>query len=337
MADEPLRGGLIGCGEWARWHMDNMRYLPELRMRAYADVREAAAQAFLRKYGGDYATSDPQRIFQDPDIDFVMICTWHNTHRPLSEAAAAAGKHIFLEKPMALNLDDCRAIIAAVERAGVLMQLGFKFRFAPYVGQAKRFLPLPVLTVGQIMDRRWADEGWFQDPLTGGGNVLSQGCHLFDLVCYLHGRKPVQVAAAGGALTHPGSPLTDSLAAAITFEDGTIASVVAADAGPAPFTSKFFVETFGIQKSATLHHRCQALVMADGDGVETRTLDHLDEEGRLSPEGMVQQLREFARCIRAGKPSAIGVGPREGFRATAIALAAIEAARTGRVQPIPEP
>ncbi|MCC7352453.1 MAG: Gfo/Idh/MocA family oxidoreductase [Anaerolineae bacterium] len=336
MTDKPLRVGMIGCGEWGRWHMDVMPHLPELRVRGYADINEAAAQSFLRKYGGDYATTDPQHVFDDPDIDFVMICTWHNTHRPLTVAAAAAGKHIFLEKPMALTLADCRAIGETVARAGVQMVLGYKFRFAPYVLRAREFLPRPLLTVGQIMDLRWADEGWFQDPVIGGGNVLSQGCHIFDLVCYLHGREPVRVAAAGGALTHPGNPLVDTLAASITFADGSIASAVAADAGPAPFTSKFFAQTFGIQKSATLSARCQSLTTADDGKVETCTINDLDDAGRASPEGMVQQLREFARCLRAGKPSAISVGPREGFRATALALAAIEAARTGQPQVVPK-
>ncbi len=336
MTDTPLRVGLIGCGEWARWHMDIMPHLPELRVRAYADINEAAAQTFLRKYGGDYATADPQRIFDDPDIDFVMICTWHNTHRPLSVAAAAAGKHIFLEKPMALTLDDCRAIGEAVARGGVQMVLGYKFRFAPYVLRAKEFLPRPLLTVGQIMDLRWDDEGWFQDPIKGGGNVLSQGCHIFDLVCYLHGREPVRVAAAGGALTHPASPLADVLSASVTFADGSIAGIVVADAGPAPFTSKFFVETFGIQKSATLYARCQSLTTADDGKVQTHTINDLDEAARISPEGMVQQLREFARSLRTGKPSAISAGPREGFRATALALAAVKAACTGQPQAVPE-
>lgn len=229
MTDIPLRVGLIGCGEWARWHMDIMPHLPELRVRAYADTYEAAAQAFPRQYGGDYATADPQRVFDDPDIDFVMICTWHHTHRPLS------------------------------------------------------------------------------------------------------------VAAAGGALTHPASPLVDTLAASVTFADGSIAGIVVADARPAPFTSKFFVETFGIQRSATLHARCHSLTTADDGKVQTHTINDLDEMGRINPEGMVQQLREFACSLRTGRPSALSAGPREGFRATALALAAVKAACTGQPQAIPEP
>jgi myo-inositol 2-dehydrogenase / D-chiro-inositol 1-dehydrogenase len=337
MTDAPLRVGLIGCGEWARWHMNNLPHLTEIKMRAFADVNLAATESFLAKYGGDYATTDPQRIFADPNIDFVMICTWHNTHRLLSEAAAAAGKPIFLEKPMALTLEDCRAIRDAVAKAGVQMMLGFKFRFAPYVRRAKAFLPQPLFTVGQIMDSRWADHSWTQDPLTGGGNVLSQGCHMFDLVCYLHGRKPVSVVAAGGALTHPGGPLVDCLSASITFADGTIANVIAGDAGLAALTSKFFAETFGVTKTATLHNRCQTLIMTDEKQVQTQTLLDLDDNvGKRSPEGMEQELREFARCVRTGIPSAIGVGPAEGFRATAIAVSAIESARSGRAVLIPE-
>lgn len=332
MQHSPLRIGVIGCGAMARTHLDTLRNVPEISPQAYSDIRLEAAQRCLETYGGRYATSDPDRLLADPTLDAILICTWHDSHAPLAIAAAQAGKHIFLEKPMALTLAECQAIEEAVTTAGVHMMLGFKFRFAPYVQKLKRAIPWPVLTVGQIVDERWPDDFWAQHPVHGGGNVLSQGVHAFDLVRYLHGRQPIRVVAGGGALTHPGSPIIDTVAATIVFDDNSIASVIVADAGHAAFTSKFFFELFALSRSAALHDRCHALTLVEDGTVYRFSEEDLPPEERTSPEGLLQQWREFARCVRTGSPSAIGAGPADGRWATALALAACEAVRTGRPQ-----
>jgi myo-inositol 2-dehydrogenase/D-chiro-inositol 1-dehydrogenase len=330
-----LRLGVIGCGSMARTHLDMLRNVPEISVQAYSDVRLEAAEYCLKTYGGRYATANPEQLLSDPTLDAILICTWHDSHAPLAIAAAQAGKHIFLEKPMALTLAECRAIEEAVVAAGVQMMLGFKFRFAPYVQKLKGRFPLPILTVGQIIDERWPEEFWAQHPMHGGGNVLSQGVHAFDLVRYLHGRRPVRVVAGGGALTHPGSTLVDTVAATILFDDGSIASVIVADAGRAAFTSKFFFELFAISQSATLHNRCRALTMVEDGVVHRFGEEDLSPDDRMSPEGVLQQWREFARCVQTGNASVIGAGPADGRWATALALAACEAARTGRPQELP--
>ncbi len=330
-----IRLGVIGCGAMTRTHLDMLRNVPEISVRAYGDIRLEAAQRCLETYGGLYASADPEQLLADPDLDAVLICTWHDSHAPLAIAAAQAGKHIFLEKPMSLTLAECRAIEEAVTAAGVHMMLGFKFRFAPYVQKLKQRLPQPILTIGQIVDERWPDDFWAQHPVHGGGNVLSQGVHAFDLVRYLHGRRPARVVAGGGALTHPGSAFVDTIAAAITFDDGSVASVVVADAGRAAFTGKFFFELFAISQSAALHDRCHALTLVEEGAVYHFGEEDLPPEERRSPEGLLQQWQEFARCIRTGDRSTIGAGPGDGRWATALALAACEAARTGCPQEIP--
>jgi predicted dehydrogenase len=103
---------------------------------------------------------------------------------------------------------------------------GFKMRYYPSVARAKEFIPSPLITMGQMMDARWPDDFWANDPLRGGGNVLSQGCHTMDLVCHLNGTKPVRIFAEGGNYTHRGRAIVDNIVATIRFDNGAVASVV---------------------------------------------------------------------------------------------------------------
>ena len=90
-----------------------------------------------------------------------------------------------------------------------------------------------------MMDARWPDDFWANDPLKGGGNVLSQGCHTMDLVCHLNGAKPIRIFAEGGNYTHHGKDIIDNMVATIRFDNGAVATVAQGDSGQTPFVSKF--------------------------------------------------------------------------------------------------
>jgi len=165
--------GLIGCGGLANVHGECVAGIPEARFIAYADIREEAARAFLDKFGGEYATADVAKLLADDRIDAVYICTRHDSHAQLAIAAARAGKHIFIEKPLALTLADCEAMAEEVAKAGVVLMPAYKLRFYPLIRKAHEFLPQPQVVAGQVMDNRWGDDNWAQDPVQGGANVHS--------------------------------------------------------------------------------------------------------------------------------------------------------------------
>jgi myo-inositol 2-dehydrogenase/D-chiro-inositol 1-dehydrogenase len=328
LADE-LRAALIGCGSWGRQHALSAQALPDLRMVAFCDLREERAEAYCAEFGGQYATADAERVFADPAVEAVFIATTHDTHRPLAVAAARAGKHVFLEKPMAMNVTDARAIRDAVREAGVQMQIGFKYRHAPMVRRVREFLPHPRLVVGQVMDTPWSDESWTMDPARGGGNIISQACHNLDTVCLLAGAEPVEVHAHGGNLLHPGSPLIDTVAASIQFANGSVAAVVNGDAGEAGHTSKFFFEVFDGQRSASLFDRChQAMVWRKDGDREHWTAEDLAETERDDLEGTCAQVRAFVECVRSGRPCSAGAD--DGVRAAALTDAIIESIASGK-------
>ncbi len=322
-----IKMALIGCGGMGRSHLRSAREVPELNFVGYVDAVEQAAAGACHEFGGRYHTTDVAEVMRDDDVDAVLIATHHDSHTPFAIRAAEAGKHIFLEKPMALTIEECLKIEEAVEKAGVKLMMGFKFRFAPLVARVKEMVPQPLVTVGQSLHS--AMKGWPLTPERGGGPVLSNGCHAFDLVYWLNESEPVLISAAGGPLTHPEHGLVDNAAVSVQFENGSIAAIIAGDSGDARYTSKFFFEVLDGQRTATLYERCHKALLS-GCEVDSLSVEELPPALRTDPEGTRAELQAWARCLLEDAESP--VGPRDGTRATAMVLKAFEAIRSGKTQ-----
>ncbi len=318
---------LIGCGGMGRSHMRRAREVSELTFLGYVDAAEEAAARACQEFGGRYYTTDVDKVWRDDDIDAVLIATHHDSHTPLAIQAAQAGKHIFLEKPMALTIEECLAIEEAVDKAGVKLMMGFKFRFAPLVAKVKEVVRQPLVTVGQSLHP--AMKGWPLTPDKGGGPVLSNGCHAFDLVYWLNESEPVRISAEGGALTHPEFGLVDNAVVSVSFENGSIGAIIAGDCGDARYTSKFFFEVLDGQRTATLYDRCHKVAFG-GYEIDSFSLEDLPPAAQSDPEGTRAELQAWARCLLDDTDPP--VGPRDGTRATAMVLKAFEAIRSGKAQ-----
>jgi myo-inositol 2-dehydrogenase/D-chiro-inositol 1-dehydrogenase len=315
------RAAIVGCGSYGAEHAKFLSACPGARLHAVADLDGDRAEDFRRKFGATCATTDVARLWADPAIDAVWICTQHHTHAPLAEAAAAAGKNFFLEKPLALTLADCDRIVAAVERSGVTASSGFKLRFFPAVIAARTFLTKPTLTVAQVIDDHWPSEFWANDPVQGGGNVLSQGCHIIDTVLHLHPTGPVRVYAAGGNRHHPTRDIVDTAAITLTFADGAVANIAVGDVGVPPHSSKFALQQSDGARSFSLYNRLNSLM--------TREDRKITEHPVWPEDGAAVIDAAFIAALVEGKTSPCSV--QSARRTTAVVLAAIESIRTGRV------
>lgn len=315
---------MIGCGAIAEEHLRCISQLENIEAVVFCDTDIARARLMLDQYGGAYATDDVARVFDDSRITAVYICTFHDTHAPLAIRACRAGKHIMMEKPLALTIDECLAIGEAVESSGVTMMTAFKLRYYPLVRRAREFIPQPTVTIAQMMDARWPDDFWAQHPVMGGGNVLSQGCHTMDLIYYLNRSEPVSIFAEGGTYTHQRTTVIDNIAAVIRFANGRVASVAQGDSGQTPFLSKFSFQIIGEGKSVHLHDRLRTGTFFDGERTE---VIHDAEE-----RGMMEENREFRDALLAGRPPHTTY--IDGLRATTMALKAFESIRTRTRQEI---
>ena len=309
----PIRAAVIGCGHIGTEHARFLAASDRSVLKWVCDVSESAARNLASATGATAAT-DPSVLFDDHEVDAVWICTHHDSHRPLAVRGAGAGKHLFIEKPLALTLEDAGAIAAAVESAGVRATTGFKFRFYPAIGAARSFMPHPLMTLAHVIDDEWPADHWANHPTRGGGNVLSEGVHILDLVTHLHRGPPVRIYAEGGRFMHPDALHPDNAVLTLTFPDGSIAAVAIGESGQPPLTSKFGLQMSDGRCSLNLHHRLTALEMRGPDGTSTY---------REPAETGINAINEafLGSLIEGSAPTA---SVRDGLRATALVLAAFE-------------
>ena len=336
---------IIGLGGKGRSHAQNLATLPGVRIAGLCDVSSEAiarAQRQLGEAAADaYGTAEADRVFADPAVDAVVIATQHDSHKALAVAAAQAHKHMLVEKPLALTVEECQAIEEAVTSAGVQLLMGFQARHRHFVQLIKQRIPRPRVIVGEIIDPKWPDDFWAVDPVKGGGNVLSQGVHTFDLVSYLAGSEPLNVLARGGIFSHDPSvtPTTDTCLATIQFANGALANVTIGDFGPLPWGGdKSFYQVFdGGERSATLYGR--TLLLASGafgraPSVEEFTAEGPGGGGQPDYQGTLNLVAEFVACVRENRPPVIAANVHDGRRATTLALRAFAAMRSGQAEAI---
>lgn len=180
--------GIVGAGNFTK-----MTILPTLkRLNAQVKYISSAnglnATALAKKYEIPNITTDNQAIFQDTDIGLVFITTRHNSHAALAGTALHAGKHVFVEKPLALNEDELNAVIGVQETAKGMLTVGFNRRFSPHVQKIKALLGNSQMNIIATMNAGFIPaESWVHDMKVGGGRIIGEACHFIDLITFLTG------------------------------------------------------------------------------------------------------------------------------------------------------
>ncbi|MCC6445259.1 MAG: Gfo/Idh/MocA family oxidoreductase [Armatimonadetes bacterium] len=235
-----LRFGCIGCGGMGTLHVLNSKYAPGMEVVAYADAVEERARKFLADFGGEYATGDASRLFADASLDGVLIQTGERHHPALGIAAARAGKHIFMEKPIAVTVEEALELENEVRKASVKYLIGLCNRLAPAVLRAKELLPDPWITFGQCTD-----------------TVSGQACHNLDLIVHqFHDAPLVSVYATGGHYYGLDGHLpADSFIATLRFADGSQACYIQHGRAYNALMSKYSFQLFGQDKCVYLSKR----------------------------------------------------------------------------------
>lgn len=198
--------GLIGAGRIGRVHAENLTYrIPEAALVAVSDILVEAAEKLAGELGIPAAYQDHRRILDDKAIDAVLICSSTDTHAPLIEEAAEAGKQIFCEKPIALDLRRIDHALAAVQRAGVKLQIGFNRRFDPNFRRVREAVAGGAIGEPHILRITSRDPA--PPPLAylqvSGGIFLDMTIHDFDMARFLMGREVEAVYAAANVLVDP--------------------------------------------------------------------------------------------------------------------------------------
>jgi predicted dehydrogenase len=284
-----LKFGVIGCGGMAtQVHCPNLAAIAGAATVAYCDLDESRAKALLETHGGAYSTAEPAKIFDDPDIDAVLIQTGPRAHPVLVQAAAKAGKHIFVEKPLALELEDALETVRVVVSAGVKFIFGTCNRLAPMVLRAKRMCPNPVYTFCQCSD-----------------TVTHQAVHNLDLAVNLfHEAGLARVYASGRQVWGLDPHLSaDSFSATLTFADGSTHTYIQHGKAYNPMLKKYHYQLFGESECVYLAKRLKEChLMRSSDTVENSWIfSGADfDRGPNGYMGHYDELAELVGCIRDG-------------------------------------
>ncbi len=186
------RSAIIGCGLIGR---KRLAALPPGSFAAACDLDLARAEQLVASAKAGYATADVAKVFADPQIDAVIVCTLNSALAPLALAAIRAGKHVLVEKPGAISTAQADELIAAADVAGVRVRVGFNHRFHPALQKAREVFEGGALGPLMFIRGRYGhggrigyDREWRADPkLSGGGELIDQGVHLIDLAGWFLG------------------------------------------------------------------------------------------------------------------------------------------------------
>ncbi|MBB4151099.1 bi-domain-containing oxidoreductase [Sphingobium scionense] len=220
--------GFIGAGNYA-----GRMLIPAFR-KAGATLHSIASAGGVsgvvqgKRLGFTNATSDTAGLLNEPAINTVAIATRHDSHAKLTIDALHAGKHVFVEKPLALNLEELEAVKEAHAAANRLVMVGFNRRFAPLVQAMKRQLDpvrepksiIMVMNAGAIP----ADH-WTQDQATGGGRIIGEACHHIDLMRFLVGAPIVSMSARKMGDNHAVEITEDKAVLTLGFADGSFGTI----------------------------------------------------------------------------------------------------------------
>ncbi len=315
---------LVGAGNLARWsHIPAVKKLPGVRLRAVQSGGAVRATSYGTRFETDYATTDLQEILGDQSIDAVLLTGRNHLHAGQAAAALRAGKHVFVEKPMALTIPECRDVLDAVDASGRVLTVGFNRRFAPFYRALQEQVQKrngPVTINCRVNSPGISGTYWMADPSIGGA-ILGEACHFVDLFCWLLGSDPVSCMAYSLPLNVKSPVGSNNLACAFSFADGSIATLNYSTVGSSSSGGER-VEVFG-----------------EGFGAVTENFNRLSirrgipkNSSRIwGDKGYRAQMNAFLHSIRTGQPPLVSAW--DGARATLLCLDLLESARSGLPRP----
>jgi predicted dehydrogenase/threonine dehydrogenase-like Zn-dependent dehydrogenase len=219
--------GVIGAGNFAK-----MMLMPALaktmaRVKYVCSLQGASAAHLARKFRGEIATTDYSILLEDSEVNAVIIAVGHHLHARLVCESLAAGKHVFVEKPLALTVEELAAVQShfPLEHKQLLM-VGFNRRFSPHSIRLKEILAdrtEPLALTMTVNAGAIPPEHWVHDPERGGGRIIGEACHFIDLMVFLSGSLVSSVAAnmMNGAVLIK----DDKVSISLSFEDGSIGTI----------------------------------------------------------------------------------------------------------------
>lgn len=309
-----LNVAVVGIGFWGRNHIRVLSEIPEVDVRAVCDIDLGRAEVVAERLGLRAYRDMGEMLRGEPEIDAVTLCVWSKSLAKEAVRALKAGKHVFIEKPMASTSAEARGIIDLAEKQGLLVEVGFIERFNPAVRRLKEMIDRG--DIGSPVSATVRRVSKWPERIGDIGVIKDTAIHDIDIMRYIFGEDPASVYAKAGRLRHK------------RFED--YAQIMLAFSGG---------RTAFIEANWLTPHKVRRLVVTGSEAIIS--IDYITQELTIETEGhtltpreewvepLKLELRHFVECVIEGrKPLVTGL---DGLKALQIAEAVLRSAEEGRV------
>lgn len=344
--------GIVGCGMIAHFHARALADIRGAKLRAVVTSKPENGQSVLDAAGGGGDIhADLDEMLARKDIDVVIICTPSGAHLEPGVKAAAAGKHVVVEKPLEVTLKRCDQLINACNKAGVALGAIFPSRFSDVNIELKKAVDagrFGRLTLGDTTVKWWRTQEYYDGggwrgtwELDGGGSLMNQAIHNVDLLYWMMG-PVVEIGAFTSLLAHERIEVEDTAVAALRFANGAL-GVIEATTSVYP----------GLLKTIGVHGNAGSVVVEQDDLLKWEFAKESKRDGQIrekfarksgatggasdpkaiSHTGHARQLTDFLKAIKSGnKPLVDGA---EGRKSVEIILGIYQSQATGRIVKLP--
>ena len=310
--------GIVGAGNFT-----SAMILPSLKKCA-ASVKHIASSGGLsgttmaKKYGISNSTTDYKSILADSEVDLVMITTRHNTHAAMVKETLLAGKHVFVEKPLALNLIELNEVLDVYKNSGKTITVGFNRRFAPLAVKMKTVLGssnTPMNIIATMNAGFIPPEVWVHDMEVGGGRIIGEACHFIDLCNFLTGSKVVEVCM--NAMGVNPNENSDNASILLKYANGSNAVINYFSNG----SKSYFKERIEV------FHQERTLIMDNWRKLSGFGFKGFTTAKTAQNKGHAQQFKLLVESVKNGGDAIVPID--DIINSTKATFAAIESMKTG--------
>ncbi|NKB71827.1 MAG: gfo/Idh/MocA family oxidoreductase [Candidatus Latescibacteria bacterium] len=314
--------GFVGTGGIAQAHLGRLQEMEEVQIAALCDVVEERVQEAVEKFGGTPYT-DYSRLLDEADIDALYVCVPPFAHEEAEVLAARRGVHLFVEKPVVMDLDQGLEILAEVEKAGILSSVGYSLRYRPPWQGARQLLQ--GRQVALVAANRWGgipgdDNHWWRVYEKSGGQLVEMATHQIDAMRWLVGDIARVHARYGRQVTDDIANMTipDAQVVNIEFTSGAVGYIS---------TSCALTQGGG---------RSDFRVVLRDAVIEVAAEVSVSPAAALDLSELPQEVQDidaaFVEAVQSGQPGSILCDYREGLKSAAVCLAANQSAASGQPQ-----
>jgi polar amino acid transport system substrate-binding protein len=300
-AANAVRVGMIGAGVYAQAMLLPFYKDEGVDFRAITTASGVTARDIAEKYGFNYCAASADDVLDDRDVNLVVVATRHDLHAELARRALSNGKHVFVEKPLALSEAELDGVLDAAANSEGRLMVGYNRRFSPLARAAREFFngrQAPLSISYRVNAGRIPKSHWLQDPREGGGRIIGEVCHFVDLMQYLTGALVARVYAEPVVSRNQEMVDEDNVFITLRFSDGSNGAIAYLSEGDKAMP-KERVEIFSEGKSFVLDDFRSAIAYRNGREEHTKP--------RQQDKGQADETRAVCHVVLTGRPAPISL------------------------------